>query len=75
MKKIISLVLVLMMVLSFAACGNSEPVEDNENEKIPSGNGNLLGGEDEQEPSEPESRFKKIKLPKRSEKEEASVSE
>ena len=52
MKRFLSMLMVLALVLSFAACGNSEPVEDNENGKIPSGNGNLLGGEDEQEPSE-----------------------
>ncbi|MBQ2302075.1 MAG: hypothetical protein II254_02380 [Oscillospiraceae bacterium] len=56
MKKILSMLMALALILSLAACGNDEPVKDNSGGEIPSGNGNLLGGkgdgEKEPEPSE-----------------------
>ena len=49
MKKILSMLMALALILSLAACGNDEPVKDNSGGEIPSGNGNLLGGKDDGE--------------------------
>ena len=49
MKKFLSMLMALALILSLAACGNDEPVKDNSGGEIPSGNGNLLGGKDEAE--------------------------
>ena len=53
MKRFLSMLMVFALVLSFAACGNSEPVKNNGGE-ISYGNGNLLGGNEENEPEKPE---------------------
>ena len=44
MKRFLSMLMALALILSLAACGNDEPVKDNNGGEIPSGNGNLLGG-------------------------------
>jgi predicted small lipoprotein YifL len=55
MKRFLSMLIAFALVLSFTACGNSEPVKDNDSGKTSSGNGNLLGGDEEKEPAkEPE---------------------
>lgn len=56
MKRFLSMLMIFVLVLSLSACGNSTPVKDNNGEKIPSGNENLLGGDDkeEKEPKNPE---------------------
>ena len=54
MKRFLSMLMVFVLVLGFAACGNDEPVTDKNGDETPSGNGNLLGGEDEKDPELPE---------------------
>ena len=59
MKRFLSMLMIFVLVLSLSACGNSTPVKDNNGEKIPSGNENLLGGDDKEE-KEPETTQPKV---------------